>query len=339
MKHALVLDDNLPHFDGRHYRNPEAWRPDETRTARTTSQRIGNIFRWQMGLRPRWPDALPPQKAFPQVTPAPGECCVTFIGHATVLLQFGRTGRAPLRIITDPVFSERCSPFRSFGPRRVRPPGITLDALPRIDIILVSHCHYDHLDLPSLRALAERDDPLCLSLPGNRRHLEKADLPRIAELDWWESATDDGARITATPALHGSARTPFDSNRALWGGFTIEADGHTVFFAGDTAWGKHFDAIHRRWPDIDLAILPIGAYDPRDLMRRVHMSPEEALMAFDTLRAKQGLPIHFGTFQLTDEAILEPPTRLEFASRPGSRPFAALENGESLTLPPADTKS
>lgn len=333
MKHALVLDDNPLHFDGTRYFNPPSWRPDTAGPVRTPGQRFRNILKWQLSLRPRWPDALPPQTPHTLTAPAPGECLATFVGHATVLLQFGRQGREPLRIITDPVFSERCSPFRSFGPKRVRPPGIPLEALPPIDMILVSHCHYDHMDLPTLRVLAAKNDAVCISLSGNRRHLEKAGLPRIVELDWWEGTQAEGARITATPALHGSARTPFDQNMALWGGFMIEAEGKKAFFAGDTAWGRHFDAIHRRWNTIDLAILPIGAYEPRNFMRRVHMNPEEAVMAFDTLTPDQAIAIHFGTFQLTDEAILEPAARLEIASQDHPRRFKALENGETLTLP------
>ena len=334
MKHGLVLDDNPPHFDGTRYFNPPSWRPDNAVSGRTPAQRFRNILKWQLSLRPRWPDALPPQKPHTLTAPAPGECLATFIGHATVLLQFGRQGREPLRIITDPVFSERCSPFRSFGPRRVRPPGICFEDLPPIDLILVSHCHYDHMDLPTLRILARKGDPLCITLPGNRKHLEKAGLPRIVELDWWESTKAEGARISATPALHGSARTPFDQNKALWGGFVIEAQDKTVFFAGDTAWGRHFDAIHRHWKMIDLAILPIGAYEPRNFMRRVHMNPEEAVLAFDTLKPAQAIAIHFGTFQLTDEAILEPAARLNLAFQDRARPFKALENGETLALSP-----
>ncbi|GAP25064.1 hypothetical protein GLF_1946 [Gluconobacter frateurii NBRC 101659] len=333
MKHALVLDDNPLHFDGTRYFNPPSWRPDNTTPVRTPGQRFRNILKWQLSLRPRWPDTLPPQTPHTLTAPAPGECLATFVGHATVLLQFGRQGREPLRIITDPVFSERCSPFRSFGPKRVRPPGIPLEALPPIDMILISHCHYDHMDLPTLRVLAAKNDAVCISLSGNRRHLEKVGLPRIVELDWWEGTQAEGARITATPALHGSARTPFDQNMALWGGFMIEAEGKKAFFAGDTAWGRHFDAIHRRWNTIDLAILPIGAYEPRYFMRRVHMNPEEAVMAFDTLKPDQAIAIHFGTFQLTDEAILEPAARLEIASQDRPRRFKALENGETLTLP------
>ncbi|OAG73064.1 metal-dependent hydrolase [Gluconobacter japonicus] len=332
MKHGLVLDDNPLHFDGTRYFNPPSWRPDETGPVRTPGQRFRNILKWQLSLRPRWPDALPPQTPHTLTAPAPGECLATFIGHATVLIQFGRQGREPLRIITDPVFSERCSPFCSFGPKRVRPPGIPLDALPPIDLILVSHCHYDHMDFPTLRVLAEKNDALCISLPGNRTHLEKTGLARIVELDWWAETEAEGARLTATPALHGSARTPFDQNKALWGGFMIEAEDKKIFFAGDTAWGGHFAAIHRRWETMDLAILPIGAYEPRNFMRRVHMNPEEAVMAFDTLKPAHAMAIHFGTFQLTDEAILEPGARLKIALQDRQPPFKALENGETVAL-------
>ncbi|MBS1087643.1 MBL fold metallo-hydrolase [Gluconobacter wancherniae] len=336
-EHDLLLESADAHFNGERFFNPPCYRPDEHLSPKTAPERARNIFRWQMGLRPRWPDALPPTAMYPLPSPKPGECVTTFINHATVLLQFGRKERQPLRIITDPIFSERCSPFRNMGPKRVREPGLPLNALPPIDIILVSHCHYDHLDLPTLRHLAGRDDPLCISFPGNRRHLEKAGLPRIVELDWWESLNVDGACITATPALHGSARTPFDSNRALWGSFMIEADDHRVFFAGDTAWGKHFDVIRQRCGVPDLALIPIGAYAPRDLMRRVHMCPEEAVKTFEALGTNNAIGIHFNTFQLTDEGILEPAGRLKIAMHHHAGRFEVLDNGESRTLPPPRT--
>ncbi|QDH18031.1 hypothetical protein E3D00_06825 [Swingsia samuiensis] len=321
------------HFDGNHYTNPQEWTLSNTVAKKNPFRKAYNILKWQLKNRPRWPSDLPipPQHDLP--TPLAGEYTATFIGHSTVLLQFGQRNAPPFRIITDPIFSERCSPFRHFGPKRVIPPGIALEKLPPIDLILVSHCHYDHMDLPSLRVLAKNKDILCISLPGNRKHLAKAGLSRIIELDWWENiALENGFSISATPALHNSARTPFDTNKALWGGFMIQTEKKCVFFAGDTAWGYHFDAIHQKWPRQDLAILPIGAYSPRSLLRSQHMNPEEAVMAFKTLNAEHGLAIHFGTFQLTDEPILEPVARLNLAMRGNPKPFIALESGETLTL-------
>jgi len=303
------------HFDGQRFLNPASFqRPHEPPR---TPHRRGAILRWQLDGRPRWPTDLPRHTPTgdPHATPAHGETSVTFLGHAGFLLRIGRASLPPLTIITDPVFSERCSPFRNLGPRRVIPPGRTLAELPRIDLILISHCHYDHLDLPTLRAIARRDDPAAITPLGNTALLAEAGLTQIVERDWWDHTLFENTRITITPARHATARTPFDQNIRLWGGFMIDAPSIRLFFAGDSGHGTHWQTIHDRLGPPDLALIPIGAYEPRAIMRRVHMNPEEAVEAIAELGAKRAIGMHFGTFQLTDEPIGEPPARFTLAAR------------------------
>ncbi|MDT8870656.1 MBL fold metallo-hydrolase [Komagataeibacter rhaeticus] len=189
---------------------------------------------------------------------------VTFIGHSTFLIRLPRADGTAVTILTDPIFSKRCSPFSFIGPKRVRAPGRRLADLPKVDIVLVSHAHYDHMDLPSLRALARRgDDPLVVTPLENARFMRGTGLKRIMELDWWQGVDADGMHVTCTPARHGAARTPFDRNRSLWGGFMLrDGAGHRLFFAGDTADGRHWGLIRDRLGAPDLALLPIGAYAP-----------------------------------------------------------------------------
>ncbi|WP_227004265.1 MBL fold metallo-hydrolase [Kozakia baliensis] len=320
------------HYNGSTFFNPPTLRPVDQPAPQPL--RRTSIFRWQMGFRWRWPNDLPSHRFDFPPAPAPGKLAITLINHSTFFIQIGRQGKSPFNVITDPIFSQRCSPFRHFGPKRVQSPGHAISALPRVDAILVSHCHYDHLDLPSLRALAERDDPICITPLGNRHHVAKAGLAQIVELDWWEHFECDGMTFTCTPALHGTARTPFDANKALWGGFmlTTRHPELRIFFAGDSAHGQHWRLVRERLGAPDVALLPIGAYEPRNLMYRVHMNPEEALAAFEDLHAKRALACHYGTFQLTDEPIGEPPARLRLATRAKNMPdnqFESLRNGET----------
>ena len=180
------------------------------------------------------------------------------------------------------------------------------DDLPPISTVLLSHNHYDHCDLRTLRTLAKRFDPLVITPIGNARLVQSTGIRRVEELVWWQDAGAGTARITVTPARHFSARTPFDRNRALWGGFSIEADGLRIFFAGDTAYAGFFHEIRNRLGSIDLALLPIGAYEPRWFMQAVHMNPAEAVQAHLDLGAPESIGMHFGTFQLTTEGIDEP---------------------------------
>jgi L-ascorbate metabolism protein UlaG (beta-lactamase superfamily) len=280
------------HFDGTRYFNPHA----------PHGKTFRDFLRWlRGGQRQAWPEHVGDPAFPPPPHAALDQIAVTFIGHATFLLQIGG-----IRILTDPVWSERCSPVSFAGPRRVRRPGQSLDALPGVDVLLVTHNHYDHMDLPTLRQVRKRWNPLVATGLDNARHLAKAGIRNSVELDWWQSTELEGARITYVPAQHFSSRGLFDRNRSLWGGFVIEAGNAVVYFAGDSGYCPYFAEIGRRFPRIDLALLPIGAYEPRWFMRQHHVNPSEAVGAHLDLKARRSLGVHFGTFQLTDEAIDAP---------------------------------
>src|SRR5215471_7432823 len=226
---------------------------------------------------------------------------ITFVGHSTFLIQTPAGN-----ILTDPMYSQRAGPFNLMGPRRVRQPAVRLEDLPPISIVLLSHNHYDHCDLRTLGRLAARFDPIVLTPIGNGRLVRSSGMRRIEELDWWQQSKTAPMPVTLTPAHHFSARSPFDKNRALWGGFEIMAGDTRIYFAGDTAYAPFFCDVRRRLGPIDLALLPIGAYEPRWFMQVVHMNPSEAVRAHLDLEAAETIGMHFGTFQLTTEGIDEP---------------------------------
>jgi L-ascorbate metabolism protein UlaG (beta-lactamase superfamily) len=299
-----MRDDTVPqtrrptdHFDGKRFFNPTA----------PAQQPFSKVPRLLLERRTPWPAHVEDR---PQPVPPRGDAAavVTFIGHATFLIQ-----TAAGNILTDPMFSRRAGPFSRLGPRRVREPAISLDRLPPISTVLLSHNHYDHCDLPSLRALAARYDPLVVAPLGNGTLVRAAGIRRVEELDWWQEATTAAWPITATPAHHFSARGPFDRNRALWSGFMLTAADRRLYFAGDSAYAPFFPEIRERFGPIDLALLPIGAYEPRWFMRAVHMNPAESVQAHLDLGAPETIGMHFGTFQLTTEGIDAPLRGLEAA--------------------------
>jgi L-ascorbate metabolism protein UlaG (beta-lactamase superfamily) len=287
------------HFDGQRFFNP----------TRPSQQPFSAVPRMLCEPRTPWPAHIEvPPHTVPPLGDAAAVC--TFIGHSTFLIQ------TPIgHLLTDPMFSNRAGPFSVFGPGRVRPPAIRLDDLPPIAIVLLSHNHYDHCDRRSLAALARRFDPLVVTLSGNARLVRSTGIRRIEALDWWQSIETAGMSILATRAHHFSARTPFDRNRALWGGFVVSVAGVRFYFAGDTAYAPFFGEVRERAGPIDLALLPIGAYEPRWFMHAVHMNPAEAVQAHLELAPRQSLGMHFGTFQLTSEAIDAPASALEDAKR------------------------
>ena len=310
------------HFDGRRFFNPNG----------ANGQPFWKVPHLLLTPRTRWPTEVPVEPRRPP-NPGPDEVVVTFVGHATFLIQAAGTN-----LLTDPVYAERASPLSSAGPRRVRAPGVRFDDLPPISLVLLSHNHYDHCDLGALQLLERRLNPSIVTPLGNSRLLRSAGIRRVEEIDWWEAATAAPLPITLTPAQHFSARSPFDRNRALWGGFVIEAGGRRILFAGDTGYGPHFREIAARLGPIDLALLPIGAYEPRWFMKDIHMNPAEAVQAHLDLAARQSLAMHFGTFQLTPEGIDEPARELAKALRErgvAAERFRALEAGESVKLGPA----
>jgi L-ascorbate metabolism protein UlaG (beta-lactamase superfamily) len=263
---------------------------------------------------------------------AEGTLRVTFVNHATVLLQMDG-----VNILTDPVWSERVSPVSFAGPRRHRPPGLRFEDLPPIDAVLVSHNHYDHMDLATLRQLAGAHRPPVFTGLGNTKFLTRQDVPGARDLDWWESAPlGAGVTVTAVPARHFSTRGFIDRDRTLWCGYVVEGPSGSVYFAGDTGWGSHFEKIGRRFPNLRLALLPIGAYRPRWFMAPAHIDPEDAVRAHETLGAATSIAIHFGTFAQADDGETEPieELRAALARRLGSKPrFLLLDNGESVDVP------
>src|SRR6267142_349440 len=316
------------HFDGRRFVNPNGF----------AGQPFSAVPRMLLERRTPWPARIdePPRRP-PGLD---GACAVvTFIGHATFLIQTSAGN-----ILTDPMYSQRAGPLNRMGPRRVRQPAVRFDDLPPVAIVLLSHNHYDHCDLRTLGMLAERFDPLVVTPLGNGAFAQSAGIRHIEELDWWQEAKLSALSITLTPAQHFSARTPLDRNRALWGGFALATGGSRIFFAGDTAYAAFFKDVRQRLGPIDLALLPIGAYEPRWFMQPLHMNPAEAVQAHLDLEASESVGMHFGTFQLTTEGIDEPLRALADACRAASIPlsrFRTLGFGESLRLklPPAGSKT
>ena len=315
-----MLVDKSDHFDGRRFLNPSGTAAGQPFTA---------VPRMMLERRTRWPARIdePPRRPPPLDGAA---AVVTFIGHATFLIQ------TPVaNILTDPIYSERAGPLNLLGPRRVRRPAVRIDDLPPISTVLLSHNHYDHCDLRTLRLLADSFDPLVVTPLGNGALVRSAGIRHVEELDWWHEAATTSLPVTLTPSRHFSARTPFDRNRALWGGFMLSPPGARIYFAGDSAYGTFFRDVRRRLGPIDLALLPIGAYEPRWFMHVVHMNPEEAVQAHLDLDAAESIAMHYGTFQMTTEGIDEPPRALDKARRAKNvapSRFRTIEFGESVRV-------
>jgi L-ascorbate metabolism protein UlaG (beta-lactamase superfamily) len=288
------------HCDGRHFFNPGV---------PSSSRGLLQVARWRLGTeRAAWPSAISdPAFAPPPEVVAAGSATITFINHASFLIRLPNAV-----VLTDPIFSERCSPVSWAGPKRVRPPGLALADLPRPDVVLLSHNHYDHMDFPTLRTIQRRFAPRFVTTLGNAPALAKLGIA-ATELDWWDDIGIGSLSIIATPARHFSARTPFDRNRTLWAGFMIRSPEGQVLFAGDSGAGSHWFGIRTRLGVPDIALLPIGAYEPRWFMAAAHMNPAEAVEAHVALGAPRSVGMHFGTFQLTDEAIDAPLTALAVA--------------------------
>jgi N-acyl-phosphatidylethanolamine-hydrolysing phospholipase D len=253
---------------------------------------------------------------------------ITWVGHATFLVQLDG-----VNLLTDPHWGERASPVSWGGPRRVAAPGLRLEDLPPIHLVLLSHDHYDHLDLETVRRLAARDRPRFLVPLGLRAWLAERGIADADEADWWETRTVRGLALTAVPAQHWSARTWADANRRLWAGWVVAGRDRRLFFGGDTGyWAPIFQDIGRRLGPFDLAAVAIGAYAPRFMMRLTHTTPEEALQLFGDLGARRLVAMHWGTFDLTDEPLAEPPERLRAeAARLGLDPARVwvLRHGET----------
>jgi N-acyl-phosphatidylethanolamine-hydrolysing phospholipase D len=235
-----------------------------------------------------------------------GQPTVTWVGHSTLLVQLGG-----VNLLTDPQWSDRASPFSFAGPRRVTPPGVRLEDLPPIALVLISHDHYDHLDVATVKQLWATHRPRFVVPLGVKAWLAEVGVTDVVELDWWESHVEQGLTLTCLPAQHWSARTFWDTNRRLWSGWAVAGAGKRLYFAGDTGyWPPIFAEIARRAGPFDLAAIPIGAYEPPVIMRMSHTTPEEALQILGDVGAGRLLAIHWGTFDLAEEPIEEPAQRL-----------------------------
>jgi L-ascorbate metabolism protein UlaG (beta-lactamase superfamily) len=308
------------HFDGTRFFNPG--HP-------STDRGLLAILRWRLtSSAEHWPKSVP-------VTPSkPDERVsglrVTMVGHASTLIQ-----AAGVNILTDPVWSERVSPFAFGGAKRVTKPGIAFDSLPPIDAVLISHCHYDHLDVATLRRLHAAHSPLMVMPLGNDA-IVRAAVPgaRCVVGDWWDRLIiRDGITTTLTPANHWSNRWPTDVRMALWSGHYLLTPVGSVWFAGDTGYGDGliFREVRKRLEHIDVALIPIGAYEPRWFMAAQHVSPAEAVQIFRDIEANEALGIHWGTFQLTNEAREAPRLGLAASVSAAAIPpdrFRATQPGE-----------
>jgi len=314
---------------------------------------LAQVLRWKREAR-RQGLPPPPQAPIPQVAPdlaflhgnAAGATqpvpAVTWVGHSTVLAQLGG-----ISMLTDPIFSQRASPLGFAGPKRHQPPGLALAQLPHIDLVVVSHNHYDHLDSASVRALARQagGPPLFVVPLGLKTWFGALGITGVVELDWWDTHRLGCVEIVLVPAQHWSARGLNDRMKTLWGGFAVLAPDCHLFFAGDTGYSRDFQDIqahfaNRQTPQagggFDVALLPIGAYEPRWFMAQQHVNVDEAVKIHRDLQAKRSLGVHWGTFELTDEALDEPPralAALRAAQGMDADAFFVLAIGETRRLP------
>jgi N-acyl-phosphatidylethanolamine-hydrolysing phospholipase D len=311
------------------------------------------LWRWRTDA---WRRGLPPPPQWP--TPivaadlpfihanaraqAAMEPAVTWLGHATVLAQLGG-----LNLLTDPMFSQRASPLSFIGPQRAQPPGMALEELPHLDVVLISHNHYDHLDRASVRALGAQAGgaPLFIVPLGLKAWMHDAGITNVVELDWWQSHRLATVEVVMTPVQHWSGRGLTDRMATLWAGYAVLAPELHLFFAGDTAYSKDFTDIRERLADrqssaagggFDVALLPVGAYEPRWFMQDQHVDPAQAVQIHRDLKAKRSIGVHWGTFGLTDEPLDEPPQRLAQARRDQGivdDAFSVMAIGETRRLP------
>ncbi len=265
------------------------------------------------------------------------ELIVTFVNHATVLIQ-----TEGLNILTDPIWSERSSPFSFVGPKRFQDPGLHFEDLPPIDLVLISHNHYDHMDLATLKRIQEKWDPKILVGLGNEQYLKERKIMNVREIDWWDAhEVAEGVSVVCAPGQHFSSRTLSDRNNTLWSGYIIETSHGNIYFAGDTGYGEFVERIKEKYPAFRVAFLPIGAFRPQWFMGPVHISPDQAMQIHHELNVQTSIGIHFGTFHLADDAQDEPQERIsELLDAAQSRKpdFRVLKNGESVTIAYAEKK-
>ncbi|WP_281784180.1 MBL fold metallo-hydrolase [Sinimarinibacterium flocculans] len=293
-----------------------------------------DALRWLPGflLKPYRRPELPWRRPDPALLRTPTDTDrLTWIGHSSFLLQFA--GR---NLVTDPHLTARASPLRRAGPRRLNPPALDFPDLPPLDLALISHDHYDHLDEATVVRLSREHPSLHFVVPlGLKAWFARRGIVRVTELDWWQHTDIGGLRVHAVPAQHFSGRGARDRNATLWCGFVVESDGRRAYFAGDTGYSPDFAAIGARFAPVDLALIPIGAYAPRWFMQAMHIDPEEAVRIHRDIGSRFSVAMHWGTFRLTEEPIDEPPQRLRAAldaAGIAQDRFRVPAHGETLAL-------
>ena len=298
---------------------------------------ILQFIRWRLRMRKaekqgsskRYvPDYAAPDMARIQ-SPDPSQIQVTWVGHSTFLIQV-----AGINILTDPIWSTRATPIKGLGPKRQARPGLTFSNLPKIDIVLISHTHYDHLDRPTVKNLGS--SPHYVLPPNLKDWFTKLGMHEVTELPWWSSAQIEGIKITAVPANHWSRRNLWGKSSVGWGGYVIESSSGVIYFVGDTGYNdQYFKEIGKRFPSIDLALIPIGAYYPQEIFGRYHVDPREAVIVHREVEAKKSIGMHWGTFKLTQEPLDEPPILLASEAKKAGLPadaFSTMKIGETRVL-------
>lgn len=307
------------HYDGSRFFNPTLKEP----------KTFWDFLKWRLTANTTaWPEFRPLEKT-PDLSAIKddGQIKITFINHSSFLIQ-----TKDKNILTDPIWSERASPVSFAGPKRAMPVGIEFDKLPKIDLIIVSHNHYDHFDVKTLKMISDRDKPQIFVPLGDRKYLEDHEITNVKELDWNDVINlDQDHQITFLKCRHWSARGLTDRFKSLWGAYHLQLKNKSLYFSGDTGYAEHFKEAGEKFPHIDIALIPVGSYEPRWFMKNFHLNPEDAIMAAKDLKAKVNIGMHLETFQLTDEGIDEPRQELNrlLKEKYPDVPFIVLKNGET----------
>lgn len=321
-------ENSSDHFDGKKFVNPD----------NAGTHKYWEVLKWWLGGNDKgsW------HKEHKETdTPAPparsrnGELQLTFINHASFLLQVDG-----MNLLTDPIWSYRASPYQWIGPKRMRNPGLRFEDLPKIDTVLISHNHYDHLDITTVEKLKEQHDPTFVVPLGVEKLLHDHGIHKTVYLDWWQKHELEGElSLTSVPARHFSGRGLFDRNKTLWCGYVLHASVGNIYFAGDTGYGRFLNEIGNRFGPMHTSLLPIGAYKPRWFMEAIHMSPEEAVKAHSAVESRQSFGMHFGTFPMADDGMYEPIEDLRKAREKyhlGEKQFRILREGERKEFGPME---
>jgi L-ascorbate metabolism protein UlaG (beta-lactamase superfamily) len=311
------------HFDGKKFNNPGGIQP----------LGFNSLFKWMMEReKGEWKELKDVPFGPPPAEKVEGDSIVvTFVNHSTFLIQ-----TQGLNILTDPVWSEYASPVSFMGPKRMRTPGIRFEDLPSVNIILLTHNHYDHLDIKTLKKLSEKYSPKIYTALGVGIYLGKEGIRNFTEMDWWnEIVIDEGISLICTPAQHFSGRGMFDRDGTLWCGFALRTDKGSIYYSGDTGYGDFFKEIAQRISPVRLSFLPIGAFKPQWFMSSIHTSPQDAVRIHQILKSPQSIGMHFGTFPLADDGMNEPKETLKEVLKKEGIPeteFIAPEEGVKITI-------